>query len=357
MTEAYPEAAANQVPAPSQDILRRMLAPRVAESDPKGVDVAALMRLALGRAARVCDAVPLVSDPVRMHAVSYTEVLERPEPGMFIAIVENARGRPGLLLFDSDPALAVVDFQTLGHVPAEPEGPRRLTRTGAALVAPLLDQVLAEFDAAIVAHPELVGLAGFRIASVLDDHRPVALILDDVGYTLLDTRIVVGGARAGAWVLAVPARPAPDVAAPPGDISTPPADGASVSDWNARLRGTVSGCRTNLQAVLGRIRLPLCDALELAPGMRLELPLSALESVRVETECGKVIATARLGQSRGMRALRLTSDPDDPPAAAQYAVPRLVPPEHDTSATARANTAQASFSPPAPGSSALQRRR
>ncbi|MCC5984047.1 MAG: FliM/FliN family flagellar motor switch protein [Rhodobacteraceae bacterium] len=284
-------------------------------AEPSGAtDPGALLRLALGRAARATVGLALACDPVRHVPASLTEVLERAEPGMLLAITENADGAPGIVMLDAVPALGMIESQLLGAVPGAVSA-RRLTRTDVALVAPLLDAALREWDALMAPQRAWAALAGFRVVSFLDDPRPMALILDDGAYALLETRVSLGeGTCAGRWVMAMPMPAAPAADAATRHVGTglqqaAPVSGGAGTDWRDRLRSTVSGCPIALDAVLARVRLPLHAALDLKPGMVVELPLSVLEAVQVEAAQGAQVATARLGQTRGMRALRLTMDP------------------------------------------------
>jgi flagellar motor switch protein FliM len=63
------------------------------------------------------------------------------------------------------------------------------------------------------------------------------------------------------------------------------------------------GCA--LDGVIGRLRLPLGRIMALQPDEVLALPLAALDAISLETTDGRSVARARLGQNRGMRALKL----------------------------------------------------
>jgi flagellar motor switch protein FliM len=63
-------------------------------------------------------------------------------------------------------------------------------------------------------------------------------------------------------------------------------------------------CR--LDAVVGRLTLPLRQIMALQVGATLLLPSAALDAISLETVEGRRVAGARLGQNRGMRALKLS---------------------------------------------------
>jgi flagellar motor switch protein FliM len=81
-------------------------------------------------------------------------------------------------------------------------------------------------------------------------------------------------------------------------------------DWDQSLSASVMRAPASLRAELGRVTMPLSKVLELGVGGALTLPLSALEEVQLAALDGTVQAVGRLGQSRGMRAVRLTSWPN-----------------------------------------------
>jgi flagellar motor switch protein FliM len=60
-----------------------------------------------------------------------------------------------------------------------------------------------------------------------------------------------------------------------------------------------------VQAALSRITLPLSAVVQMKPGDLLPLPLAALDRIEITGQDGQPCAVGRLGQSRGMRALRL----------------------------------------------------
>ena len=60
-----------------------------------------------------------------------------------------------------------------------------------------------------------------------------------------------------------------------------------------------------LHAVLSRVTLPLAEVMGLKAGDVLPLPNAAIDRLEVQGLDGRRVATAKLGQQRGMRAIRL----------------------------------------------------
>ncbi|OHC44558.1 MAG: hypothetical protein A2092_08835 [Rhodobacteraceae bacterium GWE1_64_9] len=75
-------------------------------------------------------------------------------------------------------------------------------------------------------------------------------------------------------------------------------------------------------AVLGSLRLPLSAALSLRPGEILPLGAAAIEAVLMIGQDGRPIASGKLGQQRGVRAVRLADLAQKPlPPVTQPAQP------------------------------------
>ena len=81
-----------------------------------------------------------------------------------------------------------------------------------------------------------------------------------------------------------------------------------------------------LQAVLTRMTVPLASVMALQPGEVLALPSAALDRISFEGIDGRKVAEGRLGQNRGLRALRLTP-PAPSVAPSSKAVAPAPPPQ------------------------------
>ncbi|MFN6979613.1 MAG: FliM/FliN family flagellar motor switch protein, partial [Gemmobacter sp.] len=183
--------------------------------------------------------------------------------------------------------------------------PRRPTRTDAAMVVSTLDRCLRDLEIALAEAPDLSWAGGFHYASFLDDPRPLGLLLDDQPYRVLSAEVTLDdGAGRGSVLLALPAagrgpKPAPR-SAPPQDAA------AAARAWSQAMAQAVNGAEVQLDAVMGRIRVPLEQVMGLEPGALIPIGAASLDSVALEAAGGRRVADARLGQNRGMRALRLT---------------------------------------------------
>ena len=287
-------------------IRRKLAAARVSDAD-GGPGADRGWRLSLARAAR--DALNLELDvtALALDRRSLSELLELPPHRALIAVLEGPGDGLGLMVIGPAVLAGMTEQQTIGRVTrqtaSQADAPRRPTRTDAAMVAGLIDTALIGLEKSLAEEADLVWAGGFRYASFLDDPRPLGLLLDDTMYRVLRAEVSLAlGAKSGEVMLALPAdgrgkRPVKLAAQPteqPG-----PAFTAALAD---RLAG--AGC--SLEAVLTRVSLPLSAVMNLRVGEVLPLPTAALNRISIEGIDGRRLAEGKLGQNRGMRAIRLT---------------------------------------------------
>lgn len=306
-------------------VLRRKVAP--ARSADGGAETGArAWRVALARAARDCIGLDLDITVLRDDRRSLAELLDLVPDRALLAVLEGPGRCLGLVALSPEVLASVIERQTIGTVTAAAPAARRPTRTDAALSVRLLDTALGTLETLLETAPDLTWMAGFRYASFLDDARPLGLLLDDVPWRVLscDTDIA-GGRRQGRVLLALPAEgrgPKPALAPRNPDKTADP-------DWTAALSGAVMGAELAFDAVIARLRLPLAQAKALEPGMLLPLPDARIDRVHLLGAAGDAAAIGKLGQTRGMRAIRLRLDgagaarPD--PVAAAAPVPTAGP--------------------------------
>lgn len=205
----------------------------------------------------------------------------------------------GLLALGPDLVAAMLEMRTLGRISPRPSGDRRATRTDAALVADVIDAGLAGLDAA--RPPGEPGLEpGLRFGAHLPDPRQARLLFDDDDdrlRVLSLTLTLPGGTRGGRVVLVLPVaeRPAAQVER-----------AAAERTFAADLVEQIGAAPAVLDAVVARITLPLAEVLALAPGDWLRLGTASVDRIDLQGLDGVRRHGARLGQNRGMRAVRLT---------------------------------------------------
>lgn len=281
--------------------------------------------LALARSARDMFGLALDLEEVRGRRISLAELLEVAPERAMICLLEGPQGGLGVLLLAPEVLAGLIEAQTLGRVTDQPVIPRKPTRTDAAMVAEFLDSAMFGLEEALLTDEDLIWTDGFRYAGWLDELRPLGLMLEDAPFkTLTGTMRLGGGQKSGAAVLALPAeghgrRPhrVPQLTA----VREPAAEMV----FKAAIAEQIMAADAVLHAVLSRVSLPLAEVMALKAGDVLPLPNAAIDRLEVLGLDGGRVSTAKLGQQRGMRAIRLQggegSGGIDVPAASNPGAP------------------------------------
>lgn len=288
-----------------QGVIRRKLTAARNEVPEGGPGADRCWRLALARAARDHLKTALEVPTLSLSRVGLAEVLEVPPDRALLAVLEGPGEGLGVLSIAPEILQAMVETLTIGRVAAGAATSRKPTRTDAAMIAPMIDAALCDLEDGLAQEADLVWAGGWRYASFLDDPRPLGLMLEDFGYRLLRAEVDLGhGARKGTITLALPAEGRGRL---PTRASTKPArdDAQTQRAFAEALAEEVEGAECRLDAVLARLCLSLSRVVGLAVGDVLPLSGASLERVSIEGIDGRKMSEGKLGQNRGMRALRL----------------------------------------------------
>lgn len=266
----------------------------------------------LGRAAEALYKLPLHIDDMRMASVTLADFTEYlPERALFL-VVEGEGDALGVVALGEDVVSSLIEVQTIGRLSTRPAPKRKPTRTDAVICADFVNRALAEI---LENSPPAVGLgwAGrWRFASVVDDPRPLALMLEDVAYRALSVDLSLGrlagqdGARGGQIVIMLPEQ-ATLISSPPVQKDQSPTEKTALS-----LRPYIEGATIRLEAVLCRKQVSLGVVTRLKPGAILPLGADALTKARLETKTGFLVAEGKLGEAQGCHAIRLGIDRTHP---------------------------------------------
>lgn len=289
------------------DIIRRKLARAAMTGGGEGGPGADQgWRLAFARAARDGSGLMVEVPSMRQVRRSLAELLELPPERSLLALLDGPQGGLGLLVLSAEVMSAVIEMQTTGRVAATPPLPRRPTRTDATMVAGVIDRALEELEAVLAEEADLEWAGGFRYASFLEDPRPLGLLLEDVPFRVLSAEVVMsGGVRKGTVLLALPAEGRGLRPAGRGTSAGTAPEAPVQSGFSVDLGAAVMAADCTLQAVIARVTLPLRDIMALTGDQILPLGQAALDQISLEGIDGRPLAQARLGQHRGMRAVRL----------------------------------------------------
>jgi len=203
--------------------------------------------------------------------------------------------RIACLAMESGLVAAVVQKQTIGEISPDPPPMRKFTDTDAAIVAPLAEEMLAR-GVHLVEEPEdKARLSGYEFLSRAGGPGALSLSLVQDAYDVFDLTVEFGGGvRQGVISLFLPAQTAKS-----DSTAEHSAEGA------AKLADASGVLRAELTAVLARLHLPLSELSSLVEGQELPLLSARLERIAMQAIDRSWVATGRLGQCGGMRAVRL----------------------------------------------------
>jgi flagellar motor switch protein FliM len=219
--------------------------------------------------------------------------------GLLLCALQRGPGIVGLCALDLELRSALIEMQTMRRLAAAAATPRVATAADLSLCRPLIDALLSGLSGAAPG-TDLAGWADGAVSGpAWPDLRAVALQLPDASYRAIRLSLDLGaGERTGELILALPQK----VAAPAKAEITRPG-------WSDSLVSAVGAAPAELVAILHRLRLPLAEIEGFAVGQVLRLDGTSISAVRLETLSGRAVATARLGQVGGMRAVRISTPP------------------------------------------------
>ena len=294
------------------EIIRKKVAAGRSNQPEGGPGADRAWRLALARAANDILALPLEVARLSVNRRSLAELLELAPERALIAVLEGPAEGLGILMLSPPVLSAMIEMQTIGRVSTSAPPVRKPTRTDASMVADMIDQALQELESGLESDPDLIWAGGFHYASFLEDPRPLGLLLEEEHYRVLQAELRLGnGAKSGAVMLALPAE-GRGRAPKPAPTATPAPVAAAL--FSKALSDQLMRTEADIAAVLHRFTVPLSFVMALKTGDLVPLSTAALDRIVLEGLDGRPLASGRLGQNRGMRAVRLA-----PQAAAETA--------------------------------------
>lgn len=285
-------------------IIRRKLASGRAVTAEGGPGADRGWRIGLARAARDVLKVALEVRSLRVERRSLAELAELVPDRALIAVLEGPAEGLGAIILAQPVLSGFIEAQTIGRIRSQEAPSRKPTRTDAAMVIGVIDSALTGLEQSLAEEADLVWASGFRYASFLDDPRPLTLLLEDAPLRLLRAEVsLAGGLRVGEILLALPAegrgqRPATSLAA-----AQPANHGPLFAE---ALADRLNGAQTKVEAVLARLTMSLAQVMQLTEGMVLPMPDATLNKISLEGLDGRRVGEGKLGQNRGMRAIRLS---------------------------------------------------
>ena len=169
------------------------------------------LRLATEKTANDVFSMVLSVQAVSRSRVDHPGLLALIPDGLLLLLLDGPDGAVGVMTLDSATLSALIEMQTVGQVLPRPPRDRPLTRTDAALAAPLVDGILQRMTQDLSDHADRYWACGFRFGAMIDDRRSLGLTLDAPDYHVFRVDLdIAGGARQGEVILVLPWREDPE---------------------------------------------------------------------------------------------------------------------------------------------------
>lgn len=287
--------------------LQRKLASAGSETTAKGRSILRALRIAMARAAADVFDLELSVIGATQAWRGQGDLTRHLDEARLLILLDGPEGMTGALSLDRTVVAALIQQQTTGNVLGNSPGARPYTCTDAALAAPLIDAMLSGAYELCDRQDDRDCLSGFRFGARSDHLQSLLLALDGDRFRAFDLTLDFGGGKTqGAISLILPE-------------PLQPADLADSGEAEAGL-GTIFGAvRAELIASIGHIRLPLSELADMKAGDILPLQGRNLRGVEIWSITGERVANGRLGQVRGLRAVRLTDGTLPDPGADSFA--------------------------------------
>jgi len=270
----------------------------------QGLTPTRAIRIALARAAGELWELPLSVTALRHDLAGIEDLLDWFEDTSMLLLLDGPDGVRGGMTLDRALITSGTEVQTIGEVSERPPGSRPFTPTDAAMVAPLVDDMLermdvalsgTEEDAAAFERREVAWALGYRFGAKVDRKRSLLLALEGEEFHVIRLDIdIAAGMREGTMVLCLPVCEEPEPPPDPDPVHIP---GAHADD--------LASVPIKLSATLPRFDLPLSTATALKVGDILPMTQDALSSVALRASDGQTMARCTLGKMGDMRALRV----------------------------------------------------
>ncbi|MGR3616350.1 MAG: FliM/FliN family flagellar motor C-terminal domain-containing protein [Paracoccaceae bacterium] len=274
------------------------------------------LRRGFAQAARVLFGLLVAAVGGRVSYVEAEELGPLLEQDQLFLLLDGPGGARGCFVLDGEAVSAFTQHLTMGEVFDTASSERSFTRTDAAMIGPLCKEMLLR--ACDLADEDGQGdlFRGFAFGAYVQDAATLQLLLEGDRFVTLRLALdFAGGRRKGSALLILP-----DPCRPPTSLATDETPDAEIVTV-----GVLSGCiKAEMKAVLTRTAVTLDDVIQLKPGDVLPLKVD-LDRAELFSIDGAYVATGRLGQISGSRAIRLHSgtagaDPVDPVALGFNAV-------------------------------------
>lgn len=283
----------------SQTVLGRIAAAGREDHQARAMTLQKAMRVSLVKAADSLMDLPLavIGSVVQQVQGDALESIINEEALLLLLDGPTAVGG-GVLV---DPVLVggLIQQQTIGTVRADTGAVRQMTRTDAAICAPLLDAMFERVPNIVDSAEDARLIEGFRFGAKAEHGRSLLMTLEASDYTVLRLTLdLARGTRQGEIVLILPIIDQIHIAPGAEDDSVDKVPQAP------QMSKVVMDLTAELDMVLCRLNLPLKQLQSMKPGDVLAVPTGQFPDVQICTTAGRVVGKGTVGHVDGMRAVK-----------------------------------------------------
>jgi flagellar motor switch protein FliM len=278
----------------AQTVLRRKLAPPRPQKVPGQDALQHMLAKTMPRDAEALLGLQVAVTGVTVAKRPKSEVISGLNPFDLVYLMKSEKGPPGLCMLSPMLLSGLIEMQMSGRVLGGDAAERRPTRTDGIVASDIVDRWIstAKAEAERLQILDRTPFADHYRAGTVADPRAADLALDPGEFRTLEISLeLAGGIKSGQIAFALPV-------VRPGAL---PGNKGVAEEFCVAISETT----TKLQVVLARLPSTLERAAGLSVGDILEVPISALQRVTMEGREGEPVATARLGQSAGRKAVRI----------------------------------------------------
>ncbi len=275
-------------------ILKRKAVDGRTEHEARAMTPIKAMRLGMALAAEKGMDLALDVTKVDHLRLPHRNLQETLDGDSLLVLLEGQNGEPGALLMDMQVMSGLVEFLTLGQVIPKPVTDRKPTKVDAALMTPFIEDALMRFVRTVAEEGEApYWLQHYKFGAMMADTRTLSLAMTAQDYHMFSLEVMLErGKKTGTLALIFP-----DIQV----LVDEPTEGSETAA--EKFQNGVKEATTVLNAVVGKISLPIAHIQALQVGETLALPEDAMQSAKLEALSGEEIAEVRIGQLNGMRAV------------------------------------------------------
>lgn len=253
------------------------------------------LRLGLARAARDVFGMPLSVIGATQTRAAQEALPAHLSDERLLILLDGPDRAIGVASLDRACLAALIQQQTMGMVTGTEPVERPYTGTDASLAAPLIDAVLERAANLSDSIADKQCLTGFRFGARADSVRALMLAVEAERFRIFDLTVEFdGGPGQGALCLVLPE-----------PVKGAQEDAGAIAGRGVRMGRAVGNARADLTVVIGRLQVSLSELTQMRLDDVLPLQEPLIDRADLVGINGQKIATARLGQAGGLRAVRL----------------------------------------------------